>query len=72
MDKILLLVYMVLFLLEHWKPGIIVEENTHLIHFCRNLASLKLLTDNFSICFKFCKENLLCWGGWAPALPVSR
>ena len=35
---------MVLFLLEHWKPGIIVEENTHLIHFYRNLVILKLLT----------------------------
>ena len=62
---------MVLFLLEHWKPGIIVEENTHLIHFCRNLASLKLVTDNFSVSNSAKKIYCAGEGGLQPSLLVG-
>ena len=64
--------YMVLFLLEHWKPGIIVEENTHLIHFCRNIAILKLLTI-ISLSVSNSAKRIYCAGegGLQPSLLVG-
>ena len=65
--------YMVLFLLEHWKPGIIVEENTHLIHFCRNLASLKHLKMIISQSVSNSAKRSYCAGkgGLKPSLLVG-
>ena len=65
--------YMVIFLLEHLKPGIIVEENTHLIHFCRNLASLKLLTMIISLSVSNSAKRIYCAGegGLKPSLLVG-
>ena len=65
--------YMILFLLEHLKSGITVEENTHLIHFCRNLASLKLLTMIISLPVSNSAKRIYCAeeGGLKPSLLVG-
>ena len=65
--------YMILFLLEHLKSGITVEENTHLIHFCRNLASLKLLTMIISLSVSNSAKRIYCAeeGGLKPSLLVG-
>ena len=65
--------YMILFLLEHLKPGIIVEENTHLIHLGRSLASLKLLTMIISPSVSNSAKRIYCVGegGLKPSLLVG-